>query len=212
MSQFDSIGELQAHLQTISVVVAESGILVCTLNRPERRNGFNLRMSDELVAVFGAADVDATVKVIVLTGAGDFFCAGADLDPSASFDGEDASRPLISRALNRQLGSAHTSRDLAGRVVLSMLACRKVTIAALNGTAVGVGITMSLSADFRFVAADAKIGFVFVRRGLAPEGCSTVYARSLDAVCVALSSSPLMLCGAGCCRGSSATRAPLTGF
>jgi enoyl-CoA hydratase/carnithine racemase len=175
MSAFESVAQLAPLLQTIALAVdADHHILTITLNRPARRNGFNVRMSDELVAAFVAADLDASVRVIVLTGAGDFFCAGADLDPTADFSSPDQSRPLLSPALNAQLDRVHTNRDLAGRVVLAMLACRKVTVAALNGTAVGVGITMVLSADFRFVPADAKIGFVFVRRGLAPEGCSTV--------------------------------------
>jgi enoyl-CoA hydratase/carnithine racemase len=214
MQQIDSVADLSPLLTTLLVHVDADGICVLTLNRPTRRNGFNLRMSDELVAFFAAADVDAAVKAIVLTGgAGDFFCAGADLDPTASdLSQADSARPVISAALSSQLDRSHTGRDLAGRVVLSMLACRKVCIAALNGTAVGVGITMALSADFRFVAEDAKIGFVFTRRGLAPEGCSTVYA-ALPAAALRAVSSPLLFGPvAGCCRAWLATRVRPTGF
>jgi enoyl-CoA hydratase/carnithine racemase len=150
---------LQSKLTTLKLELLPKGILVITLNREKRRNGcecwlceisltrthkthgrFTERMSDELVEVYAAADVDRAVNIVVLTGAGEHFCVGADLALETSRDG-----PLLGKAVNDSFVPLVTARDLAGRVVLAVLACRKPSIAAINGTAVGVGITMTLA-------------------------------------------------------------------
>jgi enoyl-CoA hydratase/carnithine racemase len=136
-------------------------VATITLNRPERLNAYTPTMRDELVAVFERVDRDDGVRVAVVTGAGRAFCAGADLsgDGGATF-----SHPSIRLA---------DYRDGGGRVALAIFRCRKPVIAAINGPAVGVGITMTLPMDIRIAAEEAKIGFVFARRGIVPEACSS---------------------------------------
>jgi len=140
------------------------GIGVITLSRPEKLNAFTTRMMNELLEVFAAVDRDDAVRVAVVTGAGRAFCAGADLSAGgATFD---------ANARGAEVGvSGH--RDGGGRVALAIFSCRKPVIAAINGAAVGVGITMTLPMDIRIAAEDAKIGFVFARRGIVPEACSS---------------------------------------
>jgi len=142
----------------------ENGIGLLTLNRPDRMNAFTGRMMKEMIEILAAASRDDAVRVVVVTGAGKAFCAGADLGGGGkTFD---------STAVGEDVGlSGH--RDGGGRVTLEIFACRKPVIAAINGSAVGVGITMTLPMDIRVVSRDAKIGFVFARRGIVPEACSS---------------------------------------
>jgi enoyl-CoA hydratase/carnithine racemase len=143
----------------------EKGIGVVTLYRPENMNAFTPTMRDELVEIFSTADQDDAVRAVVVTGAGKAFCAGADLSLGAStFDFQKRARKEI---------PTDEWRDGAGQVSLAALRCRKPVIAAINGHAVGAGITITLSMDIRIASEDAKIGFVFVRRGVVPEGCSS---------------------------------------
>jgi enoyl-CoA hydratase/carnithine racemase len=137
------------------------GVATITLNRPDRLNAYTTVMRDELVRVFGEADRDDAVRAVVVTGAGRAFCAGADLSGSGGATFDHASIRLADY------------RDGGGRVSLAVHRCRKPVIAAINGPAVGVGITMTLPMDMRVVAEDAKIGFVFARRGIVPEACSS---------------------------------------
>lgn len=142
-------------------------ILTVTLNRPDRMNAFTLRMKDELVHVFGEADRDNQVRAVVVTGAGRAFCAGMEMQPEDGghvfgYDDAEGEEPPVG-----------TIRDSGGEVSLAIFNCRKPVIGALNGAAVGVGITMTLPMDFRLAAEGAKIGFVFTQRGLTPEACST---------------------------------------
>jgi len=142
-------------------------ILTVTLNRPDRMNAFTLRMKDELVHVFGEADRDNQVRAVVVTGAGRAFCAGMEMQPEDGghvfgYDDAEGEEPPVD-----------TIRDSGGEVSLAIFHCRKPVIGALNGAAVGVGITMTLPMDFRLAAEGAKIGFVFTQRGLTPEACST---------------------------------------
>ncbi|MDZ7697932.1 MAG: crotonase/enoyl-CoA hydratase family protein [Deltaproteobacteria bacterium] len=143
----------------------DDGIATITLNRPEQMNAFTHIMRKELIEIFSSVDADDTVRVAVVTGAGKAFCAGADLSSGGSafnrgnLDGKEI--PI----------SRH--RDGGGQVALAIFSCRKPVIAAINGHAVGVGITMTLPMDIRVVAEDAKIGFVFTRRGVVPEACSS---------------------------------------
>lgn len=143
----------------------DDGIAMVTLNRPEQMNAFTFTMWKELVWIFGEADADDTVRAVVVTGAGRAYCAGADLSSGAStFDMEQWEGTEIPLSKHR---------DQGGQVSLAIYKCRKPVIGAINGHAVGVGITMTLPMDMRIAAADAKIGFVFARRGVVAEACSS---------------------------------------
>jgi enoyl-CoA hydratase/carnithine racemase len=138
------------------------GVLTITLNRPDRLNAWTPTMGAELIAAFDAADADDGVRAIIVTGAGRGFCAGADLQGGgATFDWRE-----------RQAGDG-IPRDGGGQFTLRVFDCTKPVIAAINGPAVGVGATMTLPMDIRLAADDARIGFVFARRGIVPEACSS---------------------------------------
>ena len=138
-------------------------VLTITLNRPDRLNAFTPTMAAELIEAFDRADADDDVRAVIVTGAGRGFCAGADLGGGGdTFDWRD-----------RDGGESGVPRDGGGRVSLRIFASLKPVIAAINGPAVGVGITMTLPMDVRIAAAGAKIGFVFARRGIVPEACSS---------------------------------------
>jgi enoyl-CoA hydratase/carnithine racemase len=138
------------------------GVLTITLNRPERLNAFTATMGRELIAAFDRADADDDVRAVIVTGAGRGFCAGADLGAGgATFDWRD------------RADADAVPRDGGGIVSLRVFESTKPVIAAINGPAVGVGITMTLPMDVRLVADGAKIGFVFARRGIVPEACSS---------------------------------------
>jgi enoyl-CoA hydratase/carnithine racemase len=140
-------------------------IATITLSRPDRLNAFTAVMARELIGAFDAADADDGVRVVLLTGAGRGFCAGADLAGGATtFDGRRA-------AGGDTIGGV--PRDLGGTVALRIAAARKPVVVAINGPAVGVGVTMTLPADIRIAADTAKFGFVFARRGLVPEAASS---------------------------------------
>ena len=140
----------------------EDQILTITLKRPERLNAFTPTMGHELIAAFDRADADDDVRVVIVTGAGRGFCAGADLGGGGgTFDWRDRQE------------EEEVPRDLGGRVTLRIFDSAKPVIAAINGPAVGVGITMTLPMDIRLVAEGAKIGFVFARRGIVPEAASS---------------------------------------
>lgn len=138
-------------------------IILVTLHRPGKHNAFTNTMMEELVNAFTLIDVDPRVKCAIVTGHGRIFCAGADLE-SAFKGGEE--RP-----------SEH--RDGGGRVALAVHRCRKPVIGALQGSAVGIGITMTLPMSIRIAYEGAKIGFVFARRGLVMEACSSYYLPRL---------------------------------
>ena len=138
------------------------GILTITLNRPERLNAWTATMGRELREAFDQADADEDVRAIIVTGAGRGFCAGADLGAGGeTFD---------YRARGEQ---QEVPRDNGGEFTLRVFESTKPVIAAINGPAVGVGATMTLPMDVRMAADDARIGFVFARRGIVPEACSS---------------------------------------
>ena len=137
-------------------------VLTITLNRPERLNAWTPTMQSELIEALDHADADDGVSAIVVTGAGRGFCAGADLERGGStFDWRE-----------RQ-ADGEVPRDGGGQLTLRLFDSTKPVIAAINGPAVGVGITMTLAMDVRLAAEGAKIGFVFTRRGIVPEACSS---------------------------------------
>jgi enoyl-CoA hydratase/carnithine racemase len=138
------------------------GVLLLTLNRPDRLNAFTGTMGRELIEAFDRADADDDVRAIIVTGEGRGFCAGADLAAGGStFDWRDRQQ------------EDEIPRDGGGRVTLRIFDVVKPVIAAINGPAVGVGITMTLPMDIRLAADDARMGFVFTRRGIVPEACSS---------------------------------------
>jgi enoyl-CoA hydratase/carnithine racemase len=137
-------------------------VLTITLNRPQRLNAWTATMSRELIGAFDRADADDEVRAVIVTGAGRAFCAGADLE--AGGETFRQGRPEADEAV---------PRDNGGRFTLRVFECGKPVIAAINGPAVGVGATMTLPMDIRLAADDARIGFVFVRRGIVPEACSS---------------------------------------
>lgn len=145
-------------------------ILTITLNRPDRLNAFTPVMCQELVDAFGRADADDEVRAVIVTGAGRAFCAGADLSP------ENA---LLERRRQAAEDDLEIRRDLAGRVTLTIYDLKKPVIAAINGPAVGVGITMTLAMDIRLASENARLGFVFSRRGIVAEGASTWFLPRL---------------------------------
>ncbi|MDL5158774.1 enoyl-CoA hydratase-related protein [Actinomycetospora termitidis] len=146
------------------------GIATITLDRPDRMNAFTPTMASQLVAALDATDADDAVRVVVLTGAGRAFCAGADLGRGGStFDYQ-----AVQDARLQAGGSiAGMPRDLGGVVVLRIAASVKPVIAAVNGPAVGIGASMLLPADVRIAAETARFGYVFTRRGIAPDGASS---------------------------------------
>jgi enoyl-CoA hydratase/carnithine racemase len=147
--------------ETIRYELADA-ILTITLHRPDRLNAFTPAMAEELIDAFGRANVDDDVRVVVLTGAGRGFCAGADLAGGGStFDYE----------ARGEGGDEH--RDRGGRVALAIYESLKPVIVAFNGPAVGVGVTMTLPADIRLASTTARFGFVFARRGIVPEAASS---------------------------------------
>jgi enoyl-CoA hydratase/carnithine racemase len=144
------------------------GVMTITLNRPDRLNAFTGTMGEELRAAFDRVDADDDVRAVIVTGAGRGFCAGADLgsggDTFARREHEDPDS---------------IPRDGGGRLTLRIFECTKPVIAAINGPAVGVGATMTLPMDVRLASESARIGFVFVRRGIVPEACSSWFLPRL---------------------------------
>lgn len=151
------------------------GVLTITLNRPDRLNAFTETMMNELIAAFDASDADDDVRAVIVTGAGRGFCAGADLGAGGgTFNWKG------------RAADGEVPRDGGGRVVLRIFDSLKPVIAAINGPAVGVGITMTLPMDIRLAADGAKIGFVFARRGIVPEAASSWFLPRLVGISQAM--------------------------
>jgi enoyl-CoA hydratase/carnithine racemase len=154
----------------------EGGVLTVTLDRPERLNAFTPTMQRELIEAFDAADADDDVRAVIVTGEGRGFCAGADLERGGeTFDWRKRPRE-----------GDEAPRDGGGQVALRIFDMKKPVIAAINGPAVGVGITMTLPMDVRLAAEGAKIGFVFTRRGIVPEACSSWFLPRLVGISQAM--------------------------
>ena len=154
----------------------EDNVLLITLNRPEILNAFNRDMMAELIDALDKADADDNVRAIIVTGAGRGFCAGADLSAGGNtFNAE---------ARDDREDGLH--RDGGGRVTLRIFECKKPIIAAINGAAVGIGATMTLPMDIRLCSTKAKFGFVFSRRGIVPEACSSYFLPRVVGISQAL--------------------------
>jgi enoyl-CoA hydratase/carnithine racemase len=139
-------------------------VATITLDRPERMNAFTNTMMRELIDAFDRVDADDDVRAVIVTGEGRAFCAGADLAGGGATFAKGGSDVQT---------DAGVPRDGGGMVSLRIFECLKPVIAAINGAAVGVGVTMTLPMDIRLASNEAKFGFVFARRGLVPEACSS---------------------------------------
>ena len=159
-------------------------ILTITLNRPDRLNAFNGEMMEDLISAFNNAGKDDEVRVIVITGSGRGFCAGADLQAGASTFNRDIRN---NKGEKPQKGEdLEWLRDGGGKTTLSIYECPKPIIAAINGPAVGVGVTMTLPMDIRLASEKARFGFVFARRGLVPEAASSWFLPRIVGISKAL--------------------------
>ena len=159
----------------------DDGVATITLNRPDRLNAFTGQMMRDLIAAFDITDADDAVRVVIITGAGRGFCAGADLSSGASTfaPANRTDRPV-------EGAGAGTPRDGGGLVTLRIFDSLKPVIAAVNGPAVGIGATMQLAMDIRIASTEARYGFVFARRGLAPEAASSWFLPRLVGISTAL--------------------------
>ncbi|MXP47258.1 enoyl-CoA hydratase [Altererythrobacter luteolus] len=148
-------------------------VATITLNRPEKMNAYTRIMMDEMIHALDDTDADDNIRAVIFTGAGDrAFCAGADLTP------DDGARPFSSETEVSDL-SDEIVRDGGGRITLRMFQSTKPLISACNGVAVGVGATMQLPMDIRLASDNARYGFVFARRGIVPEACSSWFLPRL---------------------------------
>ena len=158
------------------IYAVDDGILTLTMNRPEKLNAFNREMQDEMIDALDKADADDQIKAVIVTGAGRAFCAGADLQSGGNtFNADDRK--------DRQSG---LTADGGGLLTLRIHKLNKPIIAAINGPAVGVGATMTLAMDIRLAADVAKFGFVFSRRGIVPEACSSYFLPRIVGISQAL--------------------------
>ena len=155
----------------------EAGVATITLNRPDKLNAFTTTMMRELIDAFDRVDADDEIRAVIVTGAGRAFCAGADLSAGGA---------TFAKGGSDEQTDARVPRDGGGNVSLRIFECLKPVIAAINGPAVGVGITMALPMDIRLVSTSAKIGFVFARRGIVPEACSSWFLPRLVGISQAL--------------------------
>jgi enoyl-CoA hydratase/carnithine racemase len=153
------------------------GVATVTIDRPERRNTVTYAVLDDLLAAVGRADDDDRVRALVVTGAGDFFSAGTDLSSGAGGYDADAAgfKPLRGG-----------TRDVGGELALRVFASTKPVIAAINGTAVGIGVTMVLPMDVRIAAEGARFGLPFTRRGIVPESCATWFLPRIVGIATAV--------------------------
>ena len=158
----------------------EDSIATITLNRPDRLNAFTTAMMVDMIAAFDVTDADDAVGAVIVTGAGRAFCAGADLSAGgATFDRDARRDPARERV-------GGVERDGGGQLTLRIFASLTPVIAAVNGPAVGVGVTMQLAMDIRMASTDARFGFVFARRGITPEAASSWFLPRLVGVQTAL--------------------------
>jgi enoyl-CoA hydratase/carnithine racemase len=174
----------------------EGPVLTIALHRPERMNAYTHDMSVELMRAFDLADADDAVRAVIVTGSGRAFCAGADLSLGAkTFDyaarGDRPGAAAAAGAAAQADGGgidwgSEAVRDSGGRVTLRIFGCLKPVIAAVNGPAVGIGATMLLPMDIRLAAEGARFGFVFTRRGIVPEACSSWFLPRLVGISQAL--------------------------
>jgi enoyl-CoA hydratase/carnithine racemase len=152
-------------------------IATITLHRPDKLNAFTGVMMNEMIDAFDVADADDDVRAVIVTGSGRAFCAGADLSARGN---------TFSRGGSDVQTDAGVPRDGGGMLTLRIFDSKKPVIGAINGAAVGVGVTMTLPMDIRLASTAARIGFVFSRRGIVPEACSSWFLPRLVGISQAL--------------------------
>lgn len=164
----------------------EDGIAILTLYRPDNMNAFTGKMMNEMISAFDITDADDDVRAVIVTGHGDrAFCAGADLSSGAkTFDYDKRSGEGSSADDGNP--PDELVRDGGGRLTLRIYESLKPVIGAINGAAVGIGVTMQLAMDIRIAADHARFGFVFNRRGINPEACSSYFLPRLVGISQAL--------------------------
>lgn len=167
---------------TTLTYAVEGRIATIRLNRPEQLNAFNYVMAREIIAALDMADADDDVRAVIVTGQGRAFCAGADLAKGASTFDYDA---YADEALSLKVGDVH--RDAGGLVTLRLFESLKPVIGAINGAAAGVGASMTLAMDIRLASTKARFGFVFARRGIAPDAAASWFLPRLVGISRALS-------------------------
>jgi enoyl-CoA hydratase/carnithine racemase len=155
-------------------------VLTVTLNRPERLNALNQTMAREILQAFDRSDSDDEVRAVIVTGAGRAFCGGFELDRPDIFDSGNANPD------GAPLSAENPIRDLGGRLTLRIFDSLKPVIAAIHGPAVGVGATLLLPMDYRVASHEARIGFVFTRRGIVPEAASSWFLPRVVGIAKAL--------------------------
>ena len=173
-----AVESIEESLKTM-LIDKSDGVMTVTLNRPERLNAFNMAMAKDWFTVLDYVDADDDVRALIVTGAGRGFCAGADLSGGAETfnaaragsDSENDSEGGSESKAKR--GDTKEHRDEGGLLTLRLYRCLKPIIAAVNGPAVGVGVTSILPMDIRLASTKARFGFVFARRGVVPEACSS---------------------------------------
>lgn len=171
MSKYEQIRvDVADHIQTI------------TLHRPEKLNAFTGQMMREMIAAFDESDANDDVRAVIVTGSGRAFCAGADLSAGAKTfelaERKDKPQPKAT-ADGKPDYSDEAIRDGGGRVTLRIFKSLKPVIAAINGPAVGIGATMTLPMDIRLASTEARMGFVFSRRGIVMEAASSWFLPRL---------------------------------
>ena len=166
--------------QEIAFEVADR-VATITLDRPGKLNAGTARMVGELLQAIDAVDADDDIRAVILTGRGKAFCAGADLSAGAATFDYDR-HPSGEAIGGERVEHVAAPRDGAGLVTLRLFECKKPVISAVNGAAVGMGVTMTLATDIRMASASARFGFVFTQRGIAPEGASTWFLPPLVGV------------------------------
>ncbi|NKZ03875.1 crotonase/enoyl-CoA hydratase family protein [Actinomadura latina] len=160
------------------------GIATVTLNRPQKMNAYTFTMRNEMLDVFDRIDADDDVRVVVVTGAGRAFCAGADLSGGGDTFDKERSKDMF--AGEDDVLEDGTPRDGGGTVALRIARCLKPVIGAFNGAAVGVGVTMTLPMDVRLASEKARFGFVFARRGIVTEAASSWFLPRLVGIAQAM--------------------------
>ena len=171
------------------LVNVQDHILTLTLHRPEKLNAFTGVMMTEMIDVFTKVNSDDDVRVVIVTGSGRAFCAGADLSAGASTFDANANPARAERnagPADQVNWSDERVRDGGGRVTLAIYECLKPVIAAVNGPAVGIGATMQLAMDIRLASENARFGFVFSRRGIVPEAASSWFLPRIVGIAQAL--------------------------
>jgi len=158
------------------VYEVEDRVATITLNRPEKLNAFTATMLAEMVDAFGQVDADDDVRAVIVTGAGRAYCAGEDLAGAGD---------TFARGGSDVVAPTGVVRDGGGILTLRIYECTKPVIGAINGAAVGVGVTMTLPMDIRMASDDARFGFVFARRGIVPEACSSWFLPRLVGISTA---------------------------